>query len=203
MESDAKAIYEHHMDKEALISVRTLLEHLGASYAAQTKSGTVMTADNRNRMMSGFVNVGLREDMAAQMWGIVQLNEHLERRHDIEKLFFFEAQASVDWIQKQLSQYCDVTAMSFQISNNSSGEISSRGINKAFGMQKYLKHAGIAREDTIAFGDGINDIEMLKYAHIGVAMGNAVDALKKQADYITSGVDEDGIERAWNVFGML
>lgn len=80
--------------------------------------------------------------------------------------------------------------MSFQISNNSSGEISSRGINKAFGMQKYLEHAGIARENTIAFGDGTNDIEMLKYAHIGVAMGNAVETLKKQANYVTSGVDE-------------
>ena len=203
VECDAKAIYEHHMEKEALMSARTLLEHLGASYGAQTKGGTVMTADNRNRMMSGFVNVGLKEDMSAQMWGNIQLDEHLERRHDIEKLFFFEAKAPVDKIQEQLSQYCDVTAMSFQISNNCSGEISSKGINKAFGMQKYLEHAGIAREDTIAFGDGINDIEMLKYANIGVAMGNAVRALKEQADYITSGVDEDGIERTLKVFGLL
>lgn len=203
VECDAKAIYEHHMEKEALMSARTLLEHLGASYAAQTKGGTVMTADNRKRMMGGFVNVGIKEDMSAQMWGNVQLDEHLERRRDIEKLFFFEAQASVDRIQEQLSQYCDVTAMGFQISNNCAGEISSRGINKAFGMQKYLEHAGIAREDTIAFGDGVNDIEMLKYAHIGVAMGNAARALKEQADYVTSGVDEDGIEGALKVFGLL
>ena len=203
VECGAKAIYEHHMEKEALMPARTLLEHLDASFAAQTKEGTVMTADNRNRMMGGFVNVGLKEDMSSQMWGNVQLDEHLERRRDIEKLFFFEAQASVDKIQEQLSQYCDVTAMSYQISNNCSGEISSRGINKAFGMQKYLEHAGIARKNTIAFGDGINDIEMIKYAHIGVAMGNAVDALKKQADYVTSGIDEDGIERTLKVFGLL
>ena len=162
-----------------------------------------MTADNKNRMMSGFVNVGLKEEMSAQMWGNIRLDEHLEQRHDIEKLFFFEAQGSVDEIQEQLLQYCDVTAMSFQFSNNSSGEISSRGINKAFGMQVYLEHTEITRENTIAFGDGINDIEMLKYAHVGVAMGNAVDALKKQADYVTSGIDEDGIECALNAFGLL
>ena len=203
VECDAKVIYEHHMKKEELVAVRSLLERLDASYAAQTKVGTVMTADNKNRMMSGFVNVGLKEEMSSQMWGNIQLDEHLEQRHDIEKLFFFEAQTSVDEIQEQLSHYCDVTAMSFQLSNNSSGEISSRGINKAFGMQVYLEHTEITRENTIAFGDGINDIEMLKYAHVGVAMGNAVDALKKQADYVTSGIDEDGIECALNAFGLL
>lgn len=203
VECDGKTIYAHHMKKEALMAARTLLERLGASYAAQTKGRTIMTLDNKNRMMRGFVDVGLKEDLSDQMWGDVQLDEYLERRHDIEKLFFFEAKASIDRIQEQLSKYCDVTAMSFQRPDNSSGEISSKGINKAFGMQKYLEYAGITRENTIAFGDGINDVEMLKYAHIGVAMGNAVDALQKQADYVTSGIDEDGIERALKVFGLL
>lgn len=68
------------------------------------------------------------------------------------------AGAYVDRSQEQLSQYCSVTAMSFQLSNNSSGGISSRGINKAFGMQVHLGHAGITMENTIAFGDGVNDV---------------------------------------------
>ena len=203
VECDTRIIYEHHMEREALMAAKALLKRLGASYAAQTKEGTIMTACNRKRMLGGFTDVGLKEEMAVQMWGDIQINEHLDQRQDIEKIFFFEAAEPVDSIQEQLLEYCDVTAMSFQNSNNSSGEISSRGINKAYGIKKYIEYAGITRDNTIAFGDGINDIEMLKYAQIGVAMGNAVDALKKQADYVTAGIDEDGIERALRLFGLL
>lgn len=55
------------------MTARTLLEHLGASIVAQTKGETVMIADNRNRMMGGSVNVGLKEDMSAQVLGIYNL----------------------------------------------------------------------------------------------------------------------------------
>lgn len=48
----------------------------------------------------------------------------------------------------------------------------------------------------MAFGDGENDIEMLQFVQIGVAMGNAEDIVKENADYITTSVDEDGIEKA-------
>ena len=48
----------------------------------------------------------------------------------------------------------------------------------------------------MAFGDGDNDIEMLKYVQIGVAMGNAGCEVKADADYITDSVDNDGIMKA-------
>ena len=50
--------------------------------------------------------------------------------------------------------------------------------------------------DTVAFGDGGNDIPMLKEAAVGVAMGNASDEVKKAADYVTDNVDDDGIRNA-------
>lgn len=201
--SGDSVLYEEAMKKEALAAAVTLLERLDASYAAQTRTGTVMTAENHNRLMGGFMNVGLTEEAAARMWGAVELEAHLELRQDIEKLFFFEARATIEEIQKQLSDTCEVTAMRFQPSANSAGEITGKGIHKALGMQKYLEHAGITREDTMAFGDGMNDTEMLAFAHVGVAMGNACDTLKRAADYVTSGIDEDGIARALKVFGLL
>lgn len=70
------------------------------------------------------------------------------------------------------------------------------GINKAVGIQHVLSRYGISQEETIAFGDGGNDIAMLRYAGIGVAMGNAADEVKAEADYVTSSVDEDGIAKA-------
>ena len=62
---------------------------------------------------------------------------------------------------------------------------------------------GIDREETMAFGDGENDMEMLRYVGIGVAMGNASDAVKAAADYVTDTVDDDGIEKALRHFGLI
>ena len=55
----------------------------------------------------------------------------------------------------------------------------------------------------MAFGDGGNDVLMLKHVGIGVAMGNAEDEVKRAADYVTDSVDEDGVEKALRHFGVI
>ena len=74
---------------------------------------------------------------------------------------------------------------------------------KTEGMARMLARFGLTRDECIAFGDGGNDIEMLKAAGIGVAMGNAAPAVQAAADYVTAGVDEDGIWKAAQHFGLL
>ena len=75
-------------------------------------------------------------------------------------------------------------------------DIVADGNSKAAGMEVLCRHFGIRQEETLAFGDGANDIEMLRWAHIGVAMGNADDVVKEAADLVTTDVDEEGIEQA-------
>jgi Cof subfamily protein (haloacid dehalogenase superfamily) len=70
--------------------------------------------------------------------------------------------------------------------------------SKARGMEAICHHFGIRQEETLAFGDGANDIEMLRWAGIGVAMGNAADTVKAHADLVTTDVDHEGIEKAVN-----
>ena len=67
---------------------------------------------------------------------------------------------------------------------------------KSTGIKEYLKANEIKIEETMAFGDAENDVDMLKYVQTGVAMGNAKDCVKEIADYITSSVDDDGIMNA-------
>ena len=70
--------------------------------------------------------------------------------------------------------------------------------SKARGMEAICQHYGILQEETIAFGDGANDIEMLEWAGIGIAMGNADEGVKKHANIVTTDVDNEGIENAVN-----
>lgn len=82
-------------------------------------------------------------------------------------------------------------------------DVTPRGGNKAIGIDKILAHFGIALEETMAFGDGGNDIPMLRHAGIGVAMGNADETVKNAADYVTDAVDDNGIWNALQHFGIL
>jgi len=77
------------------------------------------------------------------------------------------------------------------------------GGGKETGLQAVAEHFGIRQEETIAFGDGPNDLRMLRWAGIGVAMGNAVPELKSAADYVTTSVSDNGIKNALLELGIL
>ena len=72
-------------------------------------------------------------------------------------------------------------------------EIVPVGIDKAKGLEILLQKIGMHREDLIAFGDGYNDIPMLQFAGMGVAMSNAAEEIKNAADFVTKSNDDDGI----------
>jgi Cof subfamily protein (haloacid dehalogenase superfamily) len=77
------------------------------------------------------------------------------------------------------------------------------GGSKDVGVKKLIEASGLAVEDAYAFGDGLNDLEMIKYVGTGVAMGNAVEELKELADYVTDDVDNGGIEKGLRFLELL
>lgn len=72
-------------------------------------------------------------------------------------------------------------------------EVMKRGVSKATGLQKISEIYQIPQERVIAFGDAENDLEMLVWSGYGVAMGNAIEDLKKISDAVTASNDQDGI----------
>lgn len=74
---------------------------------------------------------------------------------------------------------------------------------KSAGIDKIIAHYGIKLEETMAIGDGGNDIDMIRHAAIGVAMGNAKDEVKEVADYVTTSVDDNGILNALKALNIL
>ena len=72
-------------------------------------------------------------------------------------------------------------------------ELVPKGIDKAQSLEVLLKKIGISREEVIACGDGFNDLSMIHYAGLGVAMQNAQPIVREAADFITFSNDEDGV----------
>ena len=75
--------------------------------------------------------------------------------------------------------------------------------SKQYGIRRMLDRLGAADEDTVVFGDGTNDLCMFGQGWLSIAMGNACEALKKRADYITTDVDDNGIQNACRHFGWI
>ena len=82
-------------------------------------------------------------------------------------------------------------------------EVVLKGLSKAGGMKTVMRHLGFAVEDSFAFGDGPNDLPMLREAGTGVLMGNAPEFLRKEADYVTAPITEDGLSLALEHFGLI
>ncbi len=72
-------------------------------------------------------------------------------------------------------------------------EIMKKGVSKGEALKRLSDHLEIDSKEIIAVGDSLNDLEMIKYAGLGVAMGNARELLKEKADYVTTSNNQDGI----------
>ena len=120
-----------------------------------------------------------------------------ERNGSVFQVIAFFEKEQEEHIMKLLPD-CDETRW-----NPLFTDIVPKGSSKWIGISKVLEHFDIKQDETIAFGDGGNDIEMLKTAHVGIAMGNANNDVKQAADYVTDSVDDNGIANALKHFGLI
>ncbi|NBH84583.1 Cof-type HAD-IIB family hydrolase [bacterium C-53] len=83
------------------------------------------------------------------------------------------------------------------------GEIIPKGIDKGRGMEMICRYYGVDLKDTVAFGDSMNDREMMRAAGISIAMGNACEELKRMADRICGNAWEDGVYYEFRSLGFI
>lgn len=82
-------------------------------------------------------------------------------------------------------------------------EIIPKGYSKAEGIKKVIEKLGIPHENTYALGDSMNDYEMIKYVKCGIAMGNSDERIIEIADYVTDTIENDGVYKALEHFGLI
>jgi hypothetical protein len=83
------------------------------------------------------------------------------------------------------------------------GEIISRQFDKGTGVRRVCGHLGVPVEDTVGFGDSMNDLEMMETVGLSICMANGADALKKIADDVCPSVTEDGVYQAFGKYGLM
>ncbi|MFC3041527.1 Cof-type HAD-IIB family hydrolase [Virgibacillus xinjiangensis] len=146
------------------------------------------------------------ESLQLDMWMIsterVFRAERPENFYDYEWLKFgcnsFD-EATLDKMVKELS-FMDGLEMTNSLPTNI--EVNPQGVSKAKALQFVCSEIGIEMENVLAVGDSLNDMKMIQEAGVGVAMGNAQEAIKKAADFITDTNELDGVAKAIEKFAL-
>ncbi len=115
--------------------------------------------------------------------------------HDVQKIQLFTTDRELRArLLKTLEERFSGLAVSSSLADNV--EINSRDANKGDALLRLADALGIPAAATMAFGDGLNDLSMIKKAGVGVAVQNAHEAVKAAADYITASCDDNGVAAA-------
>lgn len=118
--------------------------------------------------------------------------------YEINKMSAATNGADIETVKKELG-----SAFSVIVHNPGLIEIVPQGVTKATGIQKVCEYLGIRTENTYAFGDSPNDLEMLEFVAHGIAMGNADAVVKQTADYVTTDIMDDGIRNGLMHYGLI
>lgn len=93
--------------------------------------------------------------------------------------------------------------LTFTRANERTMDVINKGISKATGAQQMIEQLEVAPHNTYAFGDGLNDLELLELVNTGVAMADGFAELKIVADFVTAAADDDGIFKGLKELGLI
>jgi len=172
---------------------------------ASTPEGVYMTAKTQEYIFRRLLcEAGKVGELAAEMRPILVNKEQFRNLELVIKIIYMNLKTDRIDLIRRFSDVVTVMPNSIHsLADAHSGEIVKKGINKAAGIAVLLQHLGRDFTDVVTFGDGINDIEMLQEAALGIAMENGAEAAKKAADYITGSIADHGIERALKYYKYI
>lgn len=203
VECDGKEIYSRHIDAVHMQKLCQYFDTLGAPYMMQCADEVVMNQKSADQITRHFMDAGMTEEMLLKVTVCTpRIAEDVAVCTHVEKAAYYDAMIPLQELRAALGDYFIVETSSYETDQASSGEITIKGETKSSGIKRYMDHMKLDTPDTIGIGDGINDLDMLNLCHVAVAMGNAVEAVKEAADFVTAAYDKDGLSQAFEKLGL-
>lgn len=169
---------------------------VGAALICYTERELIAGEGAIEHQIDFFTNYGLKREQYSSLIENCKVADPVNMEN-IEKGIYIDSGHSIEEMQKILGDEFKIDVYSFGSIPPTSGEVTLSNVTKASGIDVLCEYLGIPLSDTVAVGDGSNDIEMIKHAGLGIAMGNSVDELKEAADVVTDSIDNDGIAKAF------
>ena len=110
----------------------------------------------------------------------------------VTKILWYDEIETINRLEKEVGSMVSEN-VNYHTSKPIFLEFVDKKASKAIAMEKLGAHFGIGQQEMIAVGDGFNDLSMIQYAGLGVAMANAKEEIKQKADFVTHSNDENGV----------
>jgi hydroxymethylpyrimidine pyrophosphatase-like HAD family hydrolase len=202
--ADGQPIQYRFVPKEPLCHLINLAEAAGALVECYTPDGIVL--DKPRKQVSSYLR-WIRETSSwwralvglVVMWRINRVRPvrslaqwaARQQRPPALKVMIVGEPGALPALRERIERECP--SLTISSSGHDNLEVTARGVTKASGLEALGAHLKVPAAAMIAFGDSFNDLEMLSFVGLGVAMGNARDAVKQAAKRVTARNDEDGI----------
>ncbi|MFS0638023.1 Cof-type HAD-IIB family hydrolase [Mesobacillus foraminis] len=210
IEAREQVLLHERVKKEDVQHLVQFFNQHGIDFYLESNGG-LFASGNCKKHIQGIIekllieNPGAREEIekGLQPFHDCLIEGEVLIRDDINKISFLGSNLPIETINQEFSSKFTVIPSTVPLFGENSGELSVPGIHKATAIEKLIRHLNIKKENTFAYGDGMNDMEMLQYVQYGIAMGNAKAALKAAADNITDTHDEHGIYNSFKKYGLI
>lgn len=190
MDSELEKVYFNHCVEENLAKKTISLgERQDKFYGVFLEDKCLIKnkEDSRYNFFRNYITFPERE--------VGNVANYLDKHHlwnNIYKIVYASDNQELQIFKKELEKETD-NQISSLFSLPFFLEVTSTRVSKGIALQQIAEYYGVSRQEVIAIGDGENDIAMLQYAGIGIAMGNAPDSVKKHADEVTYTNNENGV----------
>lgn len=195
IEIGGKVIESVSMTKEESERIIKILEENNIKFSVETNATVYNNEPTQNFLKKVFINMG-RDIKTDPFYNMMTRTESFDNIKDVNKIIYYDTNIKIDVMRNIIGERYNIVPYSIKAFGENGGEINIKGVTKAAGIKRVLEHFGGRREDTAAIGDSENDIEMLKFVHTGVAMGNGSRSIIDCADFVTDDISNDGLAKA-------
>ncbi|MBR5251270.1 MAG: HAD family phosphatase [Oscillospiraceae bacterium] len=191
--AENKVVYRAEIPYQQAIEIMEFMDGYPVIYDCYQAGEAFMTAAMKEHIDEMTQEYHYRKMLKELRQPVGELKQYLaEKKQDIQKTQFVTYDGAV---QQELiglipQRFSDVI---LTVTAKNNAEINNVRANKGDALLALADYLGVPREKTVAFGDAMNDMAMIKAAGTGVAMANACDELKAVADFITLSNDENGV----------
>ncbi|SHH28933.1 Cof-type HAD-IIB family hydrolase [Clostridium grantii] len=198
---EEKVIYKKILPKETCRKIYEIMRNFDVYKFFNTFDIVASEGDFPDWYTYTRFNEGLSEEQKVKLEVYSDFDDFIESQDEMLK--FVAVSKDIEELnkaRKALSVLDDIEIVSSAPLNF---EINAKGVSKGDAAEQLAKIYGLDRNEVICIGDSGNDLSMIKYAGLGIAMGNAEDGIKLNADYITDTNNNDGVAKAIRKFVLL
>ena len=208
IEIDNKVIHSVYFNKLLVDKISKVFDENNIYYNYECTDVTYMSKKMVELFIGGVNfesgNIELEKMMKEEFKKFSIQDLSLYNNQDIHKICFIATdQNDVERAKEQLGDDVNMVIHDIFDATTINGELISKVDNKATAIKQVIDYLGIDKKDTIAFGDSMNDYEMINFVECGIAMGNACKELKEVASRVCRSVDEDGIYYGFIELGLI